>query len=61
MLLRGFDKQLNRFTFQFKKKKKKKLNFDIKNKKTIPIQNQIRFILYSVCLDLTYVCENTKI
>ena len=32
-----------------------------KKKKTRPSQNQIGFILYSVCLDLTYVCENTKI
>ena len=32
-----------------------------KKKITRPGQNQIGFILYSVCLDLTYVCENTKI
>ena len=32
-----------------------------KKKKTRPSQNQIGFILYSVCLDLAYVCENTKI
>ena len=50
----------NKDTNQFKKKNK--ISFDIKKKKkTRPGQNQIGFILYSVCLDLTYVCENTKI
>ena len=50
----------NQGTNQFKKKNK--ISFDIKKKKkTRPCQNQIGFILYSVCLDLTYVCENTKI
>ena len=44
-------------------KKKNKISFDIikKKKKTRPGQNQIGFILYTICLDLTYVCENTKI
>ena len=51
----------NQDTNQFKKKNK--ISFDIikKKKKTRPGLNQIGFILYSVCLDLTYVCENTKI
>ena len=50
----------NQGTNQFKKKNK--ISFDIKKKKkNRPSQNKIGFILYSVCLDLTYVCENTKI
>ena len=44
-----------------KRKIKSVLILKKKKKKTRPSQNQIGFILYSVCLDLTYVCENTKI